>query len=319
MNYLRQILLLTFIIHILSQTEVKSQSADDLYRKSINYFNLKQYTQALYTINKAMEGDSLHADYYLQRARIQFELGNYDEAIRDCYSILKIKPNQPEVYLLRGHVCMVTESYGGALLFYGKAIKFTDKNNLLFEAFFNRGKAYMELKKYYDAQSDFLSAYEIDSESPELLVALASSYFYMGRTDEALKNLNRAIGIDNENSEARYLIGKIAEKQGDYPLAIDSYEKYLELEPMDADVYNRLADVLYKNNDPTHAISALGKSIELVPANPESYKILGLIYISLKEKEKGCNSLFRAMQLGYLEKYGYDLLDTYLEQCEPEE
>ena len=106
------------------------------------------------------------------------------------------------------------------------------------------------------------------------------------------------------------ILGRIAMKSNDYPEAIEAYVRYCELRATESTACNLLADAYFKNEDYENALNTLRKSQSLAPDNPMIYKIKGLIYIRQNQNEKGCNNLFRALQLGYLEQYGYDLLVT---------
>ena len=80
--------------------------------------------------------------------------------------------------------------------------------------------------------------------------------------------------------------------------------------------FNKLADAYRLDKQYEKAFITLNQSVSLDPMEPQAQKIKGMIYIEMGDMEKGCNTLFRAMQMGYFEKYGYDLLDIYTSNCE---
>lgn len=294
----------------------KAQNADDFYLSSLDYASKGAFQQALININKSLSIDSSKAEYFLQRAEIQYQQSNYDKTIKDCYTVLRINPKDPEVYLLRGKVCVVTESYGGAILFFGKCINNTSDTKLLFNAHLNRGKALNILKRFPDAYKDLQTAYQIDSNSMELLLSLSETLIHLNKKDEALITLNRTIEADPNYAPTYYLLGELAQSNQDFPKAISAFEKYASLTPEDISAYNRVANIYLNNQQYEKAFQSLNSALLVAPSDPESIKIRGLIYIAQGKTEMGCNTLFRAMQLGYFEKYGYDLLDIYLKECE---
>jgi tetratricopeptide (TPR) repeat protein len=312
-NYISQLIL---AYCILSSLPAQTQDTDELFKASLQYSDKGAYQQALNLIQKAIVKDSTRVDLYLHRATVYYYLGNYDLTIKDCYTIVRFQPDLPEVYLLRGKVCMVTESYGGAILFFGKTLKYTADNVLLFDAFLNRGKSFFALKRYQDAYSDFQAAYAINEQSLDLLLPMADTYLKISKPQEALTILNKLISSNPEYAPAYELLGRIAIENKNFPEAIRVYEKYTALEPTEPSAFNALADAYRINQQYEQALISLNRSLTLDPMNASSHKIKGLIYISMNEKEKGCNALFRAMQLGYFEKYGYDLLDIYITHCE---
>jgi tetratricopeptide (TPR) repeat protein len=311
--YITQLLLLVCILFTYS---VEAQDVDELLKTSIEYSGKGAYQQALKMIERAIIQDSTRVDLYLQRATVYYYLGNYDYAIRDCYSTVRLKPDVPEVYILRGKVCIITESYGGAILFFGKALKYTNDKNLLFEAFLNRGKAFFALKRYPDAFSDFQAAYAIDENSVDLLLPLADTYLKMNKTQEALSILKKVISSTPDYPPTYELMGRIAIDNKDFPEAIRAYEKYTALKPTESSAFNALANAYRIDMQYEKALTSLNRSLSLDPTDAATFKIKGLIYISLDENEKACDAFFRSMQLGYFEKYGYDLLDLYLTHCE---
>ena len=293
-----------------------SQDADDFYMSSQDLLDRGEFKLAIRSIDQALLIDSSVSDYYLQRANIHFQMKLYDKTIIDCYKALKLKNDNPEIYILRGKVCQITQSYGGAILFFGKAIKYSSENDGLFEAFLNRGKAYYELRKYIDAKNDFASAYDIDPESVDLLVSMSENYLKINDKMNALINLKKAIEIDSSYSPAYELLGRLAIVDQDYPEAILAYRKYCDLQPETASAFNKLGEAYLLNSEYDSAMTTLNRSQSLLPTDPMIFKLKGLVYIKQLKHELGCNNLFRAMQLGYLEQYGYDLLDIYLDECE---
>lgn len=278
-------------------------------------FEQGKYELALETVDLVIATDSSKAEYYLLRANVYFKLQLYKEAINDCYKTLRIQPQLPEVYLLRGKLCVVTESYGGAILFFGKAIQFSSSNDILFQAFLNRGATYLAMQKYHDALTSFKSAFEIDPNSAELLLIMADTRLRLGEPEKAKVLLIEVIENDPENARAYDILGGISFEKRDYVQASIAFEKYVSLSPT-AQSFKQLAEVYFILKEYQKAMTALNKSIEIDPSDPEPYKVKGIIYIEQGRRENGCNQLFGAMQLGYFEKYGYDLLDIYLKHCE---
>ena len=294
------------------------QEAERYYATSLEFAEKGAYQQALFNINKAIAVDSSRAEYFLHRAEIQFNLGDYDNTIKNCYATLNLKPNMPEVHFLRGKVCVVTESYGPAILFFTKTLKYTDSNDLRFKALLNRGNTYLAIQRYAEALNDFNEASSIDNSSLEILLSLSETYKQLHQANQAIQLLNKAIEINPGFAPAYELLGQIACDKNDFPIAISAYEKYLVLNPNEIEGHNFLAELYVQTQDYEKALNCLNSTLSIDPLEPNAYRIKGLIYLTQGDKEKGCNTLFRAMQLGYFEKYGYDLLDLYMEKCEEE-
>ncbi len=77
---------------------------------------------------------------------------------------------------------------------------------------------------------------DFNSDS-RVLTRLAQSYYALGDPNNALRNANLAIKINNKEAEPYRILGYIYNSQGQYPLAKMNFEKYLILLPQanDAD------------------------------------------------------------------------------------
>jgi predicted Zn-dependent protease len=124
---------------------------------------------------------------------------------------------------------MVTESYGGAILFFGKALKYCDNSALQFDIFLNRGKAYYALNRYLDAYNDYQAAYAIDQHSIDVLMALAETNLKLNKINDAMVTINQIIASNPDHAEAYDLLGQIAIKTNNMSERSKRYEKYTSL------------------------------------------------------------------------------------------
>lgn len=308
---------LLFLIFLLFPLQFNNaQDASELYNESTSAFKNKDFTKAEIIINKAIQADSTRSEFYILRARISMEQEKYDNTIKDCYYALKLTPGNPEVYMLRGELCMITKSYGGAILFFGKAINGFSDNDMLCKAFVNRGNAYFNLDKFSEAQNDFMSAYDINPNSTDVLFPLAKTYIKLNHKKEALYTLDKIIKEDAQYAPAYQLLGSIETGNEEFEKAIDAYNTYLTLNPKSGETYISLAGIYVKMKKYDLALLNANKALSLLPEEPEIFKIKSEVYFEQGLKEEGCNNLFRAFQLGYIEKYGYGALDEYISKCE---
>ncbi len=293
-----------------------AQKASDYFHQGEIALTSGRYGEALTNINKAISSDSSDAGYYLLRARINLALAQYNKCIEDCYLIQSRYPNMPEVYFLRGQICMVTESYGCALLLFGKAIDGFTGNDQLFRAYLSRGKVYEASGEYSKALDDFSMAAELFPDSVSILMPLADIYIKMKKADDAKMILDRITGAGEDYAPAFRLYGELYFMDTQYPEAVAMFGKYLQLHQGDVAVINQIALSYIMMKEYEKAKLIINRSLTLDVNNPETHKLRGIAYLSSDNKEEGCNSLFRAMLLGYLEKVGYDLLDIYIANCE---
>jgi tetratricopeptide (TPR) repeat protein len=316
MNILLQ--LCRFLLVFLLPLQVFSQDSQTLFKTSFDRMKAGDYEGALYSINKLIARDSASADFYLLRAKIHYSMAAYNKTVEDCYKALSIQPEQPDVFFLRGQVCLVTESYSAAAILFTKAIdKYTDPDKL-FRAYLNRGQVYQNMGKNEDAIKDFMVASEIASDSICVLMPLAETYLNLKKFNDATATLEKIQKINEGYPPVYHIYGNLYFENRNYLKAAENYEKYLIHQPSDAAVLNKTCFSYYSIKDYENARIAINRSLTCDPKNPESYKLKGMILLETGVKEEGCDFLFRAFQLGYIEKVGKDLIDIYIKNCEEE-
>ena len=80
--------------------------------------------------------------------------------------------------------------------------------------------------------------------------------------------------------------------------------------------YNNRGYAKYKLKDYKSALKDITRSIDLYPANSYAFRNRALVYLSLDKKEKACENLQKAIDLGYSGMYGNDVEELLKKNCE---
>jgi tetratricopeptide (TPR) repeat protein len=304
-----------FIFCIAAPFKINAQEADRLFALSKELMRTGNYQEALISMDKALAFDTSKADYFVQKAMLCYHLNQYKEALRLCYSAHRIEPDKPQVHYLRGLLCLATESYGGAIFFFGKVIS-SGNEEYLYKAYLNRGKTYLNTGKVDEAVNDLSAANKINPDSIEAPLLLAEAYCKLNQPDKALPQIEKVIRANPKFTQAQKILGNIYFQQKDFPKALEALNTYTTTNIGDAEAYQTITNLYIQNKDFEKARTAIGRAIQCDPKEPLNFKILAIICIETGKNEEGCNNMFKAFQLGYLEKYGYDALDVYLGKCE---
>lgn len=72
----------------------------------------------------------------------------------------------------------------------------------------------------------------------DLYVEMAAEYYRLGQMDSALRNAERAIGVDRNNPRAHYMIAVIYQKIGQTPKADESFKRAVDLSPKNPEIRN---------------------------------------------------------------------------------
>ncbi len=96
--------------------------------------------------------------------------------------------------------------------------------------------------------------------------------------DLAIEDFNKAIELDSLNCAAYLTRASVYSKRKNYDLAIEDFNKAIELNPLIEDVYNNRGNIYFAKENFDLAIEDFNKAIELNPLEPIIYYNRGLAY-----------------------------------------
>lgn len=168
--------------------------------------------------------------------------------------------DEPNKLLIQGANSVKKGNFKKGIQFFDKAIKIDPKFHV---AYYHRGMAYSEIKKYKKAISDlnncikidpdFYVAYiplgdawsnqgelekgityyskvlEFDPKYSEAYIARASNKYLLGKIDSAVDDINACIKINPEEPFSYLFKAKFLEVKGDCKAVVENYEKAMSL------------------------------------------------------------------------------------------
>ncbi|MBK7631481.1 MAG: tetratricopeptide repeat protein [Ignavibacteriales bacterium] len=164
--------------------------------------------------------------------------GKYQTAITFINRALEIKNNEPDFYILRAKANYKIDNKNLAMNDLTKSLEL--ENN--FNAHYLRGKIFLEFDELEKAKQDFREAYDINSESADLLFNLGYLEFINGENQLALEYYLKAAKYDSRNSKTYVNIGNLYAMMGNSKLAVDNYSKALVLDTTDGIAYYNRAN-----------------------------------------------------------------------------
>jgi len=142
---------------------------------------------------------------YNWRGMIKRNLENYEGSITDYSKAIEIDPLDEVVYINRGRVRFVSSDLEGSIVDFNKAIS----TKPTFEGYFSRGIARFNLKKYYKAIPDFMSALELnpdENNKADILFYMAKTKYELNDTAGAIEGYNQVLSINPDDSRAKYAL-----------------------------------------------------------------------------------------------------------------
>jgi tetratricopeptide (TPR) repeat protein len=132
---------------------------------------------------------------YYERGLAHWELGNYDNAIRDFTMVAKLSPDVEDGFINRGGVYLTLEEYEAALQDFKAAVEVNPKSTM---AHFNLGLLNLRRGRYEDAVESFTRVIELEPSDSEALYNRGVVYDELGRSKEAILDMREAAKLGKE-------------------------------------------------------------------------------------------------------------------------
>lgn len=133
--------------------------SDDYAEQGDNYFDTKDYNNAIVAYTKAIDKNGGNANLYHRRGVCYQRTDKTDEAIEDYNRAIKAQKDYPYPYYNLGYIYHNQGNFAKAINYYSEALKYK-KDDADFWS--NRGKAYEDSKNYSKASADYKQALKVD-------------------------------------------------------------------------------------------------------------------------------------------------------------
>lgn len=168
--------------------------------------------ESLQELNLILEEDPMDDAALLRRARILLEWGYYREAINDLNRVIKLRPDLPEAFLLRGRA-------------YRHKIQYED-NPL-----------------YSPAIRDYSQAIRLEPSSAEAYHERGVCYALLNSWGEAMEDWDRALILNRDFFPAYLARGMARRKRGDVEGAKEDFREVLRVNPEEPDALRFLSEL----------------------------------------------------------------------------
>lgn len=203
---------------------------------------MKSFKLALILILLGVPGYSQTAQEFFEAATKKEDLGDYNGAISNYSKAIEIEPNFIDAIFSRG---ISREKIGdvlNALSDYNHALELDSSNPLFY--FRRSGIRGKYLLDFEGAIEDCTKGIEYHSDSHDdwnLHALYVNRGYFKNKIEDftgAIKDLNEAIKINSENSNAYVNRGSSKENLGDIRGAILDYSKAIQFDPENAQAYS---------------------------------------------------------------------------------
>lgn len=265
--------------------------------ESIELVNIESPQQAVETLGLLIKIDKNNLQAYKYRATAYQMLGSNELAFKDCEEIIRINPKDHGAYFEMGRIFQQQKKYEKAAENLTKAIML---NKSYIEAYCHRCEVYLDLQELKLALEDrsnirqLMKANKIpecQTNISELDNALEIELkFQRGLQLKGKKDFQNAIIFFTEviqrNKDykiAYFHRASCHQALDEHKLAIQGYQKFLELEPTRIDVYVDLSSSYHVLNMFDESLENLGTALALEPKYGLLYYQRCIAYCNLND------------------------------------
>jgi tetratricopeptide (TPR) repeat protein len=250
--------------------------------------------------------------------------GDYERALSQSQTLLALDSLNPEIYRLRTEVFLTIGQPKNALVDVTKAIELTDSDDL--ELFSLLGNSLFQLNRPEEALNAFLLVFFDDSTGGSVNYNIGLCYNSLNRFEESIPYLKREIRLNPKEPNSYGVLGESYQLMGMHNKAIETlltgaeleedvrtyvslgvsyfnlsefdsstyyYERALELDPMDPDLYERRASAYWQLGVYDSALNDCNKAISL-GGSVDAYLIRGNVYKAYEQLDRACEDYRRA-------------------------
>ncbi len=283
-------------------------SAEIFFLQSRVYQSLEKWSEAISAISQAIALEPSFS-YFLERARIAFQVGYHDEIRKDlkkAHFYLKNIPQKARkknllssLYQVEAQLAFVENDYTRAYEITQKVLERDSENS---PALLLLGQSAYHLEKYSDAllylnktlQKKSLSSFDIDK-----------AHFYRGVTQYKLDQIPLALKefelvLQKKNAfqdKALTYLGKIYLEKEEWEKAQKYLLESLNISPSSQLTHECLADYYLAKEKPEQALLEAKICLELVPWSAKYHKLMGHAFLQQEKWEEAGYYFQKALEL----------------------
>jgi tetratricopeptide (TPR) repeat protein len=275
----------------------------------------QKYKQAITVLDKVIETNPT-AQAFEVKTECQLQLKEYENAFATITAGIRMMPDSTDLFMMRGQMLEQFKMSNEAIDDFTIGYKRCKTNQQAASFLANRGRNKNMIMDYQGAYDDLTKAMTLDTtELLILLINLAPVCNHLGKNDEAIKYLTRAVSIDSTDARIYVNIGYNYQQIDKHELAIQAFNKVVQLNPDEPLAYSNRSYSKYKLNDLKGAREDINKSIKMFPTNSYAYKIRALIEFAENKNKAGCEDVTKSLELGYAKQYGDEVTLLQKKYC----
>lgn len=276
----------------------------------------------------------------IESARALAAQGRLDAALEQLHTLAQQAPEPDGVERLLGNIYYQREQFDEAVAAYARAESqdAADRESIemhgvsLFRMgrvpqaipFLERARAevaaanidpnyvlalcYADVGRYDDARRAFAAQFGFAPDSAEAHLAAARQFLRRELKDQAEAEARAALQARPALPLAHELLGEVALARGDAAGAVKELEAERGVNPLSADVYDRLGDAYVRLGEWEHARVALNRAVLLEPQSTGPFILLGEVFLRMHDPVQALHYLDHAVRMDANNYIAHNLL-----------
>jgi len=260
-------------------------------KKSKRLISVDHAAEAMAPVEAAIRENPKDAGLYYYLGYAQMKNNQLDAAAKSFDAGIAKNPKGAINYAGKGHLALLQNRTADAKMNLDKALQLSKSKKVpVLKAV---AEAYLtQPQRAGEAVALLLKAKSIKDDA-EVEILLGDAYLAQNQAGSAVSAYENAAAMDTKNGEPLYKIGMIYTRVNP-PMAQQSFEKAVAVDPEYTYAYDELADIYYQQKEADKAVAAAEKFRQL-SSDPEKIKMrLAFIYVMQGEYAKG-NQLFNEL------------------------
>jgi protein O-GlcNAc transferase len=250
-----------------------------LYQEALTLHHQDRLDEAEKKYKQFLFWNPNHSPAWFNLSIIDYSLNRFSAALEAIQKYLAIDESDARAYFHLGSILEKFNNLPDAIEAHKKAI---DLDINYIDAYNNLGNIFYRACEFKIAESVYRKAIEINSDRFGSYLNLGNALLAQNCIQEAIENYQLALKLDPENSDVKENIefaiasannpikintefGDAFYRQNQYAEAIERYQKIVQSQAADANVYLKLAECLKSSDRIEEALKILAEATQLYP------------------------------------------------------